>query len=337
VIAALAIASPADLGAQRSSSGFAAAHRIAAGWIEPHVRFLADSLLEGRETASRGHEIAARYVASQFATFGLRPLLPSGFLQAVPLQRTDVDENATLVLHGPHGDRALALHKDFFVHPSMRDERIDITAPLMFVGFGLTLPALGYDDYAGIDVRGKIAVMLTGAPPALSADERAVSNRWPNKERLAMAHGAAGIITIIPARVPLGLSEERQYRQLDRFAWLGTGGEPHSLFLEQGAAVRLARPGAEGLFADTSRAFADVEAAAAKGAQGFDLGTTATIHATFHRRRVQSPNVVAVLQGSDPSLRNEYVVYTAHLDHEGVERRWMAIRSTTVLSITREV
>lgn len=277
------------------------------------MRFLADSVLEGRDTASRGHEIAARYVAAQFATIGLKPLLASGFLQSVPLQRTDVDEQATLVLHGPHGDRALALHTDFFMHPAMRGERFDITAPLVFVGYGLALPALGYDEYSGIDVHGKIAVMLPGAPQALSGDERAVSIRLPNKERLAIAHGAAGIITIVPA-----LSEEQQYRQFDRFAWLGTDGEPHNLLWEQGAVVRLARAGAEALFSDASRSFADVQAAAAKGAHGFNLGTTATIHATFHRRRVQSPNVVAVLRGSDSSLRNEYVVYTAHLDHEGV-------------------
>jgi hypothetical protein len=318
VVAALAVAGPAGLTVQQSGSALGAADRITAAWVEPHVRFLADSLLEGRDTASRGHEIAARYVAAQFAAFGLKPLLPSGFLQSVPLQQTDVDEDATVVLHGPHGDRALALHKDFFVHPAMRGERMDITAPLVFVGYGLALPALGYDDYAGIDVHGKIVVMLPGAPQALSGDERAVWNRLPNKERFAMAHGAAGIITVIPARVPLALSEERQYRQLDRFAWLAAGGEPHSLFLEQGAVVRLARPGAEALFEGASHAFADVQAAAAKGAHGFDLGMTATIHVHFHRHRVQSPNVAAVLQGSDSSLRNEYVVYTAHLDHEGI-------------------
>ena len=134
--------------------------------LASHIRFLADDLLEGRETGSRGFELAARYVAAQFATFDLQPAGDNGtYFQHMRFRSTKiVPEKCSFVLHDGKQDVALELKKDFLIRPGFLNENDEVTAPLVFAGYGITAPELKHDDYASIRVNGKIVVIISGAP-----------------------------------------------------------------------------------------------------------------------------------------------------------------------------
>jgi hypothetical protein len=294
-----------------------ALNQIKGYWIAAPIRFLADSLLEGRETATRGQQLAALYVASYFEALGLKPGMPSGFIQEVPLRKTEVVENdASMVLINGDQQRPLEYRKDFLFHPPMNTDAVDVTAPVLFVGWGVTDPAQHYDDYAGVDAKGKVVAMFFEGPPSIPTDERGYYSGLATKEANAYAHGAVGIITLIPGPGPV--IDQRLNRQLDGFGWLDHSGKAHSLFFEQGLVVRLTMSGIDALLAGTSHTVKDLAAALAKGPQSFDLPVKVRIRGTMHHKTLESQNVVAVLPGSDPVLRNEYVVYSAHMDHLGI-------------------
>ncbi|MFL5454401.1 MAG: peptidase M28, partial [Myxococcales bacterium] len=146
---------------------------IEARAIAGHVRFLADDLLEGRGTGERGHAIAERYVVAQMEILGLRPAGDGGtFLQQVLLREVEIDPERTLA--ELPGTSSLRLFEDYLpIVPSTVDA--DVTGPLVLVGYGAQVPEAGIDDFRDVELRGKIAVWLTGAPsvPALSATARA--------------------------------------------------------------------------------------------------------------------------------------------------------------------
>ncbi|MGA2000996.1 MAG: M20/M25/M40 family metallo-hydrolase [Terriglobales bacterium] len=302
---------------QKQAPADVALNQISPSWIAAHIRFLADSLLEGRETATRGQQIAALYVASYFEALGLKPATPAGFIQKVPLRKTEIEESdASMVLINGDQQRPLEYHKDFLLHPSMISDAIDVTAPVVFVGWGVTDPEQHYDDYAGVDAKGKIVAMFFGGPASTPSDERGYYSLLTTKEANAYAHGAVGIVTLLPGPGPL--IEEKINRQLDGFGWLDNSGKAHARFFEEGPAGRLTMSGIDALFAGTSHTVKDLAAALAKGPQSFDLPVKMRIHGTMRHSTVESQNVVAVLPGSDPVLRNEYVVYSAHMDHVGI-------------------
>lgn len=302
---------------QKQAPADVALNQISPSWIAAHIRFLADSLLEGRETATRGQQIAALYVASYFEALGLKPGTAAGFIQKVPLRKTDVVESdASLVIIKGDQQHPLEYHKDFLLHPAMAADSVDVTAPVLVVGYGVTDPDHHYDDYAGVDAQGKIVAMFFGGPPSIPADERGYDSLLAKKEANAYAHGAVGILTLLPGPGPL--IEEKVNRQLDGFGWLDNAGKAHGIFFEQGPAVRLTLSGIEALLAGSPHTLKEIAAALPKGPQSFDLPIKVTIRGTMRHATVESQNVVAVLPGSDPVLRNEYVVYSAHMDHVGI-------------------
>ncbi|MEO8451546.1 MAG: M28 family peptidase, partial [Gemmatimonadota bacterium] len=203
------------------------------------------------------------------------------------------------------------------VHADKVRERVDLQARLVFAGFGVTDSAKGYDDYAGIDARGKLVLALPGGPAALPPDERGHSSLLGAKEANALAHGAVGIVSLFPA--PPELVQEKVNRQLDGFAWLYQGATPHTMFFELGATIRLTESGTSAVFAAAGKSFADVIGRVAKGGhEAFDLPVELVFKAEFVQVDTASSNVVGMLRGSDPKLRDEYVVNTAHYDHVGV-------------------
>src|SRR5512141_2933786 len=127
------------------------------------MRFLASDLLEGRGTGSRGYQIAAEYVASQFESLGLAPGANGSYFQAVPFVQTKEDAQQTTVRVG---DRVLRGEADYVAHPDPVRTIADVDAPVVFAGYGVTAPSRGYDDYKGIDARGKIVAIVTGGPRA---------------------------------------------------------------------------------------------------------------------------------------------------------------------------
>ena len=172
-----------------------------------HMAFLADDLLEGRGTGTRGQELAARYVAAQFEALGLTPAGTAGtFYQRVPLREvTVVPERCSVTLNENGNSVNLKWGDDFIAPGSAVSEDTQVEAPVVFVGYGVTTPDGSYDDYAGIDAKGKIVAYLSGAPPYLPSELRAHVGALREKMRRAVAHGAVGSIILRPPR-----SEERR-------------------------------------------------------------------------------------------------------------------------------
>ena len=271
---------------------------VAPAALGEHIRVLAHDSMEGRGTGTPGYARAARYVAGQFEKFGLEPAGADGWFQAVRLSHART-ENGSVVLDGPSGRRMLVRDADFIAVPDPLRPTSEVSAPLVRAGFGVTAPGRSYDDYSGIDARGKIVVLTSGAPASFPAVERAHYATNREKMRNAVAHGAVGILAVRSREVTFPW--ERQVRQARGGAmrWLGPDGTPQDVF-----------PGIRAI------ALLSDSAAAALLASG--LPGTATIGVTTRHAQLESPNVVALLRGSDPRLRDEYVVITAHLDHLGV-------------------
>ena len=185
--ALLIAAAPAPSVAPAPVAETPSAHRVRA-----HVEFLADDLLEGRGTGSRGHEIAAAYVASQFRSMGLEPGGENNsWYQWVPMRRASLVAGKTSVSMTVAGKTTPVSDTDIGVRPSLAEKVRAFDAGLVFVGYGISDAQLGMDDYRGLDVRGKIVVAFRGAPEGLPSDVAAHIGAY--KGRMAAAKGAAGI------------------------------------------------------------------------------------------------------------------------------------------------
>ncbi|MGL4541318.1 MAG: M28 family metallopeptidase, partial [Polymorphobacter sp.] len=165
--------------------------------IEANASYLADDLLEGRETGTRGHEIAARYVASQFASYGLQPGGKDGsWFQRVTLQEARLTDTvpARVTISGAGTSQSWANGTDVILGPSQLRPVTNVEAPVVFVGFGLDAPAQGFDDYAGLDVRGKIVAVLSGIPKG--PPDEIWAHLATQTGRMAAARGAIGMVSI---------------------------------------------------------------------------------------------------------------------------------------------
>lgn len=298
--------------------------------IRAHIRFLADTLLQGRAPGTPGYDIAARYVATQLEGMSLRPGVAGIWYQPVPLQKALTDEVAsslTLTVDGK--EQKLIDAKDYilstwFANSVTKDgsrAESDVSAPLVFVGFGVTAPDQKYDDYAGVDVRGKIVVWLSGAPASFHSTERAYNSDGIVKEKNALAHGAVGVLEIsLPEdwkRYPWEWQVPQV--QMGEMRWLDKGNVPHNFFPGLRGYALLSEQGAPKLFAGAPKTLDEVFATArASKPQSFTLPGTAHIHTVAAQNQIHSVNIIAELPGSDPKLSGEYVVYTAHVDHLGV-------------------
>jgi hypothetical protein len=282
---------------------------IAPEAIAAHVRFLADDLLEGRRTGERGHGIAERYVTSQMQILGLRPAGDAGtFLQEVVLREVEIDPARTRLTidSGP----ALRAFEDFVpIVPSGIEAEVE--GPLALVGYGVHAPELGHDDLGDADLRGKIAVWLTGAP-ALPATAKALLSDARVKWEALAARGAIGIVNLLtPERLRIA-SFESAAQNARRGSVVGVDAAP----LGPGATLRPEI--AERLLAGSHHTVAELvdRAAAGKPITG-DLPVRARLRIGAKVREIRSHNVAGLLPATDPSAR-EILVVSAHLDHLGV-------------------
>lgn len=288
-----------------------------------HVAFLSDDLLEGRDIGSRGHEIAARYVASRFEALGLKPGGDKGgWYQRIPFAQVRRGETkATLTISGPAGSKTWSHLDNVIVNLNPGEPKGEVSAPLVFVGYGLDVPGQGLNDYRGLDVKGKIVVMLAGFPKGLPSEIAAYAS--DDKGSAAERHGAIGIISIDT----LDSAKRRPFSLRAHFAdgvtvtWIGKDGVPYrdAPGIRQTAFAN--GPAAEALFAGASKPLAAIlKEAAVDGAKprGFALKTSARLTQDAVVTTITSPNVVAILPGTDPKLKDDYVVLSAHLDHIGI-------------------
>jgi hypothetical protein len=286
--------------------------------LEEHIRYLASDRLEGRGTGTTGYDSAASYVAKQFAALGLDSAGTEGYYQPVSLLRSRATEGS-VVLAGRSGRRALTLYRDYVPIPDFLARRTEVTAPLVFAGYGVTSADHGYDDYRAVDAKGKIVVLLTGAPPSFPPAERAHHAAPRMKRDNAARRGAVGII-IVRTR-DQSFPWDRLVRQSRRggMRWVDSAGAPADVSPAIRGGATLSDSAAAWLFERAPQPLGEVLNAAEAGKPpAFDLPLQATIRTVSVHDRIESPNVVGVLRGSDPRLREEVVVYSAHLDHLGI-------------------
>lgn len=310
---AFAVASPVPAQPSAESVQFTPAA------FRSHVAFLADDSLEGRDTGSRGYDLAALYVASRFEALGLKPAAADGWYQQVPfLEYRLAGEPASLAV----GGRRFAHGQEVILTPTAEQGPVSVEAPVVFVGYGLHAPELGIDDYKGLDVRGKIVAVLNGFPKDMKSDVGAHLNS--EKRRVASERGAVGLVSIrtLSESKRRAWSRQQEHANEPGLGWTGVDGRPYTPAPGLRFRATLDMPAAEALFEGSRTTLAAVLSEAERRGgrpKGFALKPRIAVNQQSSQRRFSSPNVVAVLPGSDPKLAGEYVLLMAHLDHEGMK------------------
>jgi Zn-dependent M28 family amino/carboxypeptidase len=282
-----------------------------------HVTVLAHDDMEGRNTGTPGYDRAAVYVADQFRRAGLRPAGTDGYLQPIPfvVQRVLPDRSSVSLVQGGTA-KPLTVGQDLTLGARIPQTASLPDAPLHFIGYGLHAPEAGHDDFAGQDLRGKVAVVLSGGPSSIPGPLRAHAgnDRW----RHLQAAGAVGLITVAnPKSVEIPWARARlnalqpQMRHQDP-AMNPVQGTLFTAALNPDTAPQL--------LARSGRTFPELLALADAGEPLPRFALNQSVRATVaaETSQVTSPNVVGLLPGSDPKLKSEYVVLTAHLDGLGV-------------------
>jgi hypothetical protein len=290
--------------------------------LRADTRYLASDLLEGRAPGTRGEALARGYVAARLEAIGLEPALESGFEQKVAL--VGVTSRAEGSFRATRGSESVALRAgDDYVAWSGSQRALDRVdaAEIVFVGYGIVAPEYGWDDFKGVDLRGKVLLVMNNDPesdPALFAGKRRLYyGRWDYKFRMARERGAAGAILIhTSASAGYGWSVVQSSWSGEQLALPSTGEPilPVKAWASEDACRRIA--GLAGLDLDELRARAE-----SREFRPLPLGVRIDLALRNEVAPRASANVVARLPGSDPSLSKEAVVYTAHHDHYGVKLR----------------
>lgn len=291
--------------------------------IETDVRALSDDAMEGREAGTRGYDKAADYVAGRMRAIGLQPAGDGdGWFQQVPLLKaTRVQDGARFAV--THADRTVELRfKDQYL-PALNYDNAEagVSAPAVFVGYGVYAPELEQDDFAGLDLKGKIAVLFNGAPARFDNDRRAFYGSTREKLRTLTERGAVGAVFVNTAeeeaRSPWARGAENWQRPGMRLR--GGDGKGIDTFPQLKVVASVPATAADLIFDGSGKLSSELFGAAQAGAlKGFTLPGALSLAARTRIEPVQSHNVVGKLPGSDPSLATDHVVYTAHLDHIGI-------------------
>jgi peptidase M28-like protein len=295
----------------------ASAHFNGKTWWD-YVKVLADDNMEGRETGSAGLRRAEAYIVDQLKQTGLQPAGTDGYYQPVKFRsRLIIEKDSSLALVRDGKVEPLTLGEDAILSTRV-DLAPELQAPLVFVGYGLSIPEKNYDDLAGLDLNGKVAVILSGSPAgipgALASHYQSAAERWKTLRKA----GAVGIVSIAnPLTMDIPWSRMAGNRTMPSMALAGpefndTEGEKLSVLFNPTKASRL--------FEGSGHTFDGILTLAKDRQQLPRFPLTASIKSkvTLERSDVESANVVAKLPGNDPELKNEYVVLTAHIDHLGI-------------------
>lgn len=295
----------------------AGAQSAADRWMA-HLEILADDSMEGRSTGTPGYEAAADYVIDVFRQLGVKPAAEADYEQPVPLIEQYVRQSASsLSLVHDSGVTKLAVGEQIL--PGSRVQQIPegFEAPLVFIGHGLHLPEVGHDDFAGIDLGGKIAVVLSGGPSRITGPLKSHASSSLIWDALAKS-GALGVITITdPKRVEIPwdrmmlLARASGMRLAD--ASLNDAQQPFFT-------ARFSPEEGELLFRHSAHRFADILALARDDRElpRFDLEQKLKGHVVAYERTFSASNIIGRIEGRDSRLKHEHVVLTAHLDHLGI-------------------
>ena len=299
----------------------AAEASIDAEKIRAHVRFLADDLLEGRGPGLRGGNLAAAYIAAQFALDGLQPGGDHGtYFQQIDFFGMTVKRDATTFSLAPANGPAipLAFGPDYVGNNPRHTPVVDIDAPIVFVGYGVTAPEYTWDDYAGIDVKGKVVLIIVGDPPSddpkfFAGKALTYYGRWTYKYEEAARRGAVGALIIHRTDLASYPWSVVQNSGSGEKTFLATDTNP-----QVAAAAWISHETADKLFAAVGLANTDAEidAAGKRGFKAIELPVQLKAHIESTVRPYQSPNVIGILPAAKTSP-DQAVLYTAHYDHLG--------------------
>src|ERR1700691_4074665 len=283
-----------------------------------HIKFLADDKLEGRDTGSRGEREAQKYAVEQLKRAAAEPAGVKGFYQPVKfVSRQIVEKDCSLALVRDGKREPLTLGEDAIIGTRVMPAP-KLEAPLVFAGYGLKVPEKNYDDFAGLDVRGKIIVILAGSPSeipgALASHYQTAAERW----KVLRSAGAIGIVSLPnPASMDIpwsrmALNRAHPSMDLDYPEFNETEGAKITVTVNPASA--------EKFFAGPGHSFAELAALGKdrKPLPHFPLAVSLAAKTRVEVTKIESANLVAKIPGSDPALRSEYVVLSAHLDHIGI-------------------
>ena len=284
-----------------------------------HVEFLAGDALEGRNVGTPGFEKAAAYVEGQFTEIGLKPGGISGYRQPVRLESRElVPEQSKLALVRNGVEEPLIVPEDAAM--SARGSlNGSIDAPMVFVGYGASIPEAAWDDLAGLDLHGKIAV-LVNAPPPVDVPDNVRSHVGSAAERWAVLKKAGAVgVAILPGSPPRPAAVDGPRAPQPTIVLADPELQEYA---GQMVAVAMTSRGAEKVLAGSGHTLEELHKLVAdqKALARFPLTGTLRAHAALKRETIESSNVIGILEGSDPSLKSEYVVMSAHLDHVGIGR-----------------
>ncbi|MBB3117112.1 M28 family peptidase [Pseudoduganella violacea] len=285
--------------------------------LRAHLAYLASDLLEGRGTGQRGADLAVRYLEKQAAEAGLKPLPNGSYRQVVPMLGMKIQSTSQMSIVANGKSQALEFGRDVIYGSGNGESELRVDVPMVFVGYGIRAPEENWDDYKGVDVRGKLLLMMLNDPqPTVDEPNRfggkslTYYGRWDYKFEEAFRQGALGVLVLhtdasasYPFYVPANAYKLERVHLAgggNRFeGWLEENASK-ALFTASGLDLAALRASAE------SRAFRPVE-------------LTASAHIEMHSsmRQLEQSNIIGIVPGSDPQLKHQAMVYSAHWDHLG--------------------
>jgi len=288
--------------------------------IKAHINYLADDKLLGRKPGTPGYQMAVDYVIEQFKKTNVAPAGENNtYLQTVRLRQATTNTGASIVaINSKSEQQNLAYGTDIVVYPNPVQENVTIEAPLVFAGYGISAPDMGYDDYATIDAKGKIVVVFRGSPEGFPSTVAAYSMDQLNILKNAAAHGAIGVIVAAP-------NEKAKLPNLNKGVYSvmtadGKVGASRTYASDQiKVLANLSYATLQQFFQQTSLDLPKIQASIKSGKPAsYPLQASIKASYTTTYKDIESYNVVGKITGSDPQLKDEYVVHSAHLDHVGV-------------------
>jgi Zn-dependent M28 family amino/carboxypeptidase len=316
----------AFLAAEKASTIPAAAKKVADSFdtnrMKTDLNFLASDLLEGRGTGQRGGDVAAAYIAAQFQIAGLKPAGENGtYMQKVPLNGVTAQPESTLKISGASGEPIqLKYLDDFVANPLSQNAEENISGPVVFVGYGISAPEFGWNDYAGIDPHGKIVLALVNDPPStdpkfFGGKAMTYYGRWTYKYEEAARQGAAGILLIHNTEMAsYGWNVVRNSNSGEQ-AYLANPPGQYALPMAGWITEDVAKKVASTSGTDLNALF---DKAKTKGFKPMELPLKMEGKIVAKIRPLNTQNVAGILEGSDPKLKDEAIVYSAHYDHLGI-------------------
>jgi Zn-dependent M28 family amino/carboxypeptidase len=329
-ISILLAASVALSGLAQSNPPEAAIKTITANRLMSHIKPLSSDEFEGRSPGTRGEELTIKYLADQFKAIGLAPGNTDGtYYQKVPLVGITTNQGEYLSVRAGGKIMSLKYGDDYVARTVRIVENTGFNADVVFVGYGVVAPEYNWDDYKGMDVRGKVLLMLVSDPPVPDPADRSKLDpkmfggramtyygRWSYKFEIAAEKGAAGIFVIHetgPAGYPWAVA--RGGFSVENFDLVADDNNMSRVNIEGWITDKATGE----IFRAAGKDFNEMKKAAiSRDFKPVPLNANARLTIGNTIRRISSNNVVAKLEGSDPKLKDEYVIYTAHWDHLGV-------------------